>query len=163
MSLIKCPQCGKNISDKAAKCPNCGYVINRGNNSVHQNLIRCTDCGALINSNSATCPNCGGPINPPINSIQQQWNTVPQQVINPSVINTNNYYQNNEMAVEPNSEEKSAGYIILNIFAYLFYFAGLADFCLGIFAHVDLTGVWWSPLLLEGIGACLQTWAKKCN
>ncbi|WP_417039619.1 zinc-ribbon domain-containing protein, partial [Clostridium porci] len=25
MSLIKCPECGKEISDKAEKCPGCGY------------------------------------------------------------------------------------------------------------------------------------------
>lgn len=28
MALIKCPECGKEISDKAASCPNCGYPIN---------------------------------------------------------------------------------------------------------------------------------------
>lgn len=28
MALIKCPECGKEISDKAPTCPNCGYPIN---------------------------------------------------------------------------------------------------------------------------------------
>ena len=28
MALIKCPECGKEISDKASACPNCGYPIN---------------------------------------------------------------------------------------------------------------------------------------
>lgn len=27
MALIKCPECGKEVSDKAGKCPNCGYPI----------------------------------------------------------------------------------------------------------------------------------------
>ena len=27
MSLIKCPECGKEISDKAKCCPNCGYEL----------------------------------------------------------------------------------------------------------------------------------------
>lgn len=27
MAMIKCPECGKDISDTAASCPNCGYVI----------------------------------------------------------------------------------------------------------------------------------------
>ena len=27
MALIKCPECGKEISDKATACPNCGYPI----------------------------------------------------------------------------------------------------------------------------------------
>ena len=26
MALIKCPECGKNMSDKAEKCPHCGYT-----------------------------------------------------------------------------------------------------------------------------------------
>ena len=25
MALIKCPECGKEISDTVKKCPNCGY------------------------------------------------------------------------------------------------------------------------------------------
>lgn len=28
MALIKCPECGKEISDKANSCPNCGYPLN---------------------------------------------------------------------------------------------------------------------------------------
>ena len=28
MSLTKCPECGKEISDKAMACPNCGYPMN---------------------------------------------------------------------------------------------------------------------------------------
>lgn len=27
MALIKCPECGKQISDQAESCPNCGYPI----------------------------------------------------------------------------------------------------------------------------------------
>lgn len=29
MALIKCPECNKEISDKAKKCPNCGFPIKR--------------------------------------------------------------------------------------------------------------------------------------
>ena len=28
MAMINCPECGKEISDKAAACPNCGCPIN---------------------------------------------------------------------------------------------------------------------------------------
>ena len=28
MALIKCPECGKDVSDQAEKCPNCGHPIN---------------------------------------------------------------------------------------------------------------------------------------
>ncbi len=27
MSMINCPECGKEISDKAKSCPNCGYIL----------------------------------------------------------------------------------------------------------------------------------------
>lgn len=29
MALVKCPRCGKEISDQAEKCPNCGLVVKR--------------------------------------------------------------------------------------------------------------------------------------
>ena len=31
MALIDCPECGKEISDKAPSCPNCGVVIAKDN------------------------------------------------------------------------------------------------------------------------------------
>lgn len=30
MALIKCPECGKEVSDKASACPNCGCPISSG-------------------------------------------------------------------------------------------------------------------------------------
>lgn len=27
MAIIKCPECGHNVSDKAKSCPSCGYVL----------------------------------------------------------------------------------------------------------------------------------------
>jgi hypothetical protein len=32
MSLIKCPECSKKVSDKAISCPDCGYPIRQENN-----------------------------------------------------------------------------------------------------------------------------------
>ena len=29
MALIKCPECGREISDKAYSCPQCGYPISQ--------------------------------------------------------------------------------------------------------------------------------------
>lgn len=34
MALIKCPECGKEISDKAASCPNCGCPIKKASDQV---------------------------------------------------------------------------------------------------------------------------------
>ena len=35
MALIKCPECGKEISDKASVCPNCGTPIADKKIKVH--------------------------------------------------------------------------------------------------------------------------------
>lgn len=35
MSLIKCPECGKEISDKALNCINCGYPLNNNICSIN--------------------------------------------------------------------------------------------------------------------------------
>lgn len=32
MSLIKCPNCGHDLSDKARRCPHCNYIINHNHN-----------------------------------------------------------------------------------------------------------------------------------
>lgn len=36
MALIKCPECEKEVSDKAVSCPNCGYPINDLKNDILQ-------------------------------------------------------------------------------------------------------------------------------
>jgi len=30
MALVNCPECGKEMSDKALMCPNCGYAAGGG-------------------------------------------------------------------------------------------------------------------------------------
>lgn len=50
MALIKCPECGKEISDKAAACPNCGAVVKKK---------FCQHCGESIDSDCVVCPKCG--------------------------------------------------------------------------------------------------------
>lgn len=40
MALIKCPECGREISDKSASCPNCGFPINTGNSNQTGNVTR---------------------------------------------------------------------------------------------------------------------------
>lgn len=36
MALIKCPECGKSVSNKAKTCPNCGFAVSKSTS----NLIR---------------------------------------------------------------------------------------------------------------------------
>lgn len=44
MSLIKCPECGKEISDKAKSCPNCGYK----NRKINIKLLITLLCGIIV-------------------------------------------------------------------------------------------------------------------
>lgn len=60
MSLIKCPKCGKEISDKAKECPGCGEIINSTEPNAQQ--IKCPECGSILAHNFDVCPNCGCPI-----------------------------------------------------------------------------------------------------
>lgn len=54
MALIKCKECGHEVSDKASACPNCGCPIEK-------NLL-CDECGQAIPEGVNECPNCGCPI-----------------------------------------------------------------------------------------------------
>ena len=54
MALIKCSECGKQISDQATVCPHCGA----GNNGY----TYCTNCGAKC-TNDNYCTNCGQSMN----------------------------------------------------------------------------------------------------
>ena len=44
MALINCPECGKEISDKALSCPNCGNPINQ--QTQQEEYICCPKCGS---------------------------------------------------------------------------------------------------------------------
>lgn len=63
MALISCPNCGKQISEKAETCPGCGYVLKKKEETEELQEKRfCEECGAEITSDMDTCPNCGCPI-----------------------------------------------------------------------------------------------------
>lgn len=51
MAIIKCPECGHQISDKAPVCPSCGVEI-------AGKIIRCPQCGEVYFKNQPMCPNC---------------------------------------------------------------------------------------------------------
>ena len=34
MALVTCPECGKQVSDSAAACPNCGFAVAKANNDT---------------------------------------------------------------------------------------------------------------------------------
>lgn len=51
MAIIKCPECGHEISDKAPFCPSCGVAI-------AGKITKCPECGNVYFSESTVCPNC---------------------------------------------------------------------------------------------------------
>lgn len=60
MALIICPECGREISDKAKECVHCGMVF-AGEKMVRRE-VRCSECGATLSEADEICPNCGCPV-----------------------------------------------------------------------------------------------------
>ena len=58
MAMIVCPDCGKEISDKAKKCIHCGKVMIE---EVQPKKF-CGECGSEISIDAQECPICGCPI-----------------------------------------------------------------------------------------------------
>lgn len=57
MALIKCPECGEEISDKAVKCPKCGAEF-----PVEKPQKVCKECGEVLGDEETVCHKCGCPI-----------------------------------------------------------------------------------------------------
>lgn len=53
MALIKCKECGEEISSNAKACPHCGYK---------NEISVCPECGKEVNESDANCPACGYPL-----------------------------------------------------------------------------------------------------
>ena len=57
MALIKCSDCGEQISDRAKQCPHCGCSVDR-----HQHQSKtCPECGQEVDVSVMLCPNCAFP------------------------------------------------------------------------------------------------------
>lgn len=49
--IVRCPECGHDVSDQAPVCPNCGVRI-------AGRIIHCPKCGQVYFSDQAECPTC---------------------------------------------------------------------------------------------------------
>ena len=65
MSLVKCGECGKEVSDKITKCVHCGATISRP--------MFCSECGVEIKPGQAECPNCGNKVKKVLNLSLKQF------------------------------------------------------------------------------------------
>lgn len=54
MALITCPECSREISDKAAACLNCGCPIDKS----ELPKVTCRECKHVYPANKFKCPNC---------------------------------------------------------------------------------------------------------
>ena len=62
MALINCPNCNKEISDKAKVCVGCGHQIIDDVNT-EKTMVSCPECGVVTDGMTDICPNCGYPLN----------------------------------------------------------------------------------------------------
>lgn len=64
MAIIKCPECGRQVSDMAPTCPSCGVEI-------AGKILRCRHCGEIYFKAMDMCPNCHQ-VNQPVGIPTQQ-------------------------------------------------------------------------------------------
>ena len=71
MAMIKCPECGREISDRAPSCPSCGVKI-------ENEVIKCPVCGDVYFKEQAECPHCHHRATNDLNTEQEHaQNTMP--------------------------------------------------------------------------------------
>lgn len=115
MAIIKCPECGHQISDKAPTCPNCGVEI-------AGKVTKCPNCGNVYFKDEEMCPICHS-ANPLRLEVPRQ-----QQAVPPPVPPAGTVYAKADAAPGPVKRKKSrAPYIISFVIALLicavcFYF-----------------------------------------
>lgn len=74
MALIKCPECGSEISDKAKKCIYCEKVFVE--EEIVDESIKCSECGTILTETDVVCPNCGCPVENKINEDENKTQQV---------------------------------------------------------------------------------------
>lgn len=63
--IIKCPECGHQVSDKAPVCPSCGVEI-----AGH--VVKCPHCGEIYLKADEICPNCHQPQTASTENLRQE-------------------------------------------------------------------------------------------
>lgn len=59
MSLIKCPECGKEVSDKAIVCIHCGFPLQKALEEEAAKILYCPYCGKENTVECRFCAYCG--------------------------------------------------------------------------------------------------------
>lgn len=74
MALIQCPKCGKEVSDYAKECPQCGQKIKEEEQVVN----KCVECGEILGDGQTVCHKCGCPVENSVVSEQIIENVPPK-------------------------------------------------------------------------------------
>lgn len=106
MALIKCNECGHEVSDKASVCPNCGCPIEK--------KLTCEECGNQLSANDTTCPNCGCPI--PNKNGGLEKNGLSSSI--PAPVNSA-MTSSPQIAQKDSSKSSNAIYYILGVVGYI--------------------------------------------
>lgn len=132
MSLIKCPECGRYVSDRANTCPNCGYPLAELNaQPVEPETWICPDCGNENYIDDMSCPNCGCPA---------QENVYPHMTNNHTGYyypTPNDPYQNSQ-AVLHSDNETSTGFPVMGVIAVVLSILGFTSLIGFILAIIEL-------------------------
>lgn len=100
--LIKCPECGHQVSDKAPLCPNCGMEI-------AGKVSQCPKCGEVYANEEGGCPNCsnkemnGGTSVPVVTAMPVE----DEEVVARPVADT--YEEDNEFSGSDEEKERNNG------------------------------------------------------
>ena len=70
--IIKCPECGHQVSDLAETCPSCGIAI-------AGKILKCPHCGGIMLAAQSVCPNCLNTVRQSNSSQQNTPSTSPAQ------------------------------------------------------------------------------------
>ena len=110
MAIIKCPECGHEISDKAPFCPSCGVAI-------AGKVVECPKCGKVYFSELSECPQCHykrpvadkTPIVENDNAVntQETEKTTEVEIVKPKEVNEPKEV-NNEQPVGANNPEEAS-------------------------------------------------------
>lgn len=113
MAIIRCPECGHQISDKAPICPSCGVEI-------AGKITKCKQCGTVYFNDNKYCPNCNAANIPQQPATQQNVNTTPPS---PQTQTTNTEVPDNDNKPKKNNKLKIAAFVIsLAICGGCYYF-----------------------------------------
>ena len=87
--IIKCPECGHQVSDLAETCPSCGIAI-------AGKILKCPHCGGIMLAAQNVCPNCLKTVRQSVN-MQNPPSTKPvQQQVQQESADTDNNNQDSK-------------------------------------------------------------------